>query len=416
MPQPPLSLLCIEPSFPGRLGAVADWLVRKRGFRVRFFCHSVEPTDRWPISVGAGMDVIRFNVGGVARESSVEWTRGLERGLCYAFGAWEVFDAHRVRPVDLILGRSAGLGSTLFAPVSYPGCPIVNLFDGYLHATRHDLAPEDATVLPPEYVQWRRASNAMDLLDLENGVNPWVPTAWQRDLYPPEYRDDFTVLFDGVDARRLARPAARPRRVAGRTISEDTRVVSFVARVPDRLRGFDRFARLADRLIRARPDVVCVVVGGGPVGRMLDVKSYGRDYAAEVLGSLDLSDPSRLWLLGPSGREVAAEVLRASDLHVYPSRPHAVARSMVEAMAAGCVVLAWDGEPVREFQEHERTGLVVPPEDADEATRIALDVLSDPAVFRPIGEAAARVVRERYDRDVTLPGLAERFAELVGSR
>jgi hypothetical protein len=33
MVQDPLSLLCIEPHFSGRLGAVADWLVRKRGYR-----------------------------------------------------------------------------------------------------------------------------------------------------------------------------------------------------------------------------------------------------------------------------------------------------------------------------------------------------------------------------------------------
>jgi hypothetical protein len=26
MPQGPLQLVCIEPRFPGRLGAVADWL------------------------------------------------------------------------------------------------------------------------------------------------------------------------------------------------------------------------------------------------------------------------------------------------------------------------------------------------------------------------------------------------------
>jgi hypothetical protein len=31
MAEDPLHLLCVEPRFPGRLGAVADWLVRKRG-------------------------------------------------------------------------------------------------------------------------------------------------------------------------------------------------------------------------------------------------------------------------------------------------------------------------------------------------------------------------------------------------
>jgi glycosyltransferase involved in cell wall biosynthesis len=416
MPQSPLRLLLVEPSFPGRLGPVADWLVERRGCRAWFFAHTLEPEDRWPGSVGRGLDLIRFDVGGVAREPAVAWTRHLERGLCYAYGAWEVFDARRLRPIDVALGRSSGLGSTLFVPVSYPGLPIVNLFDQYLHPTRHDLADEDAPVLPEEYAHWRRAANAMDLLDLENGVAPWAPTAWQRDLYPAEYRDDFTVLFDGVDSRGLARRGPRPDLIAGRVLPPGAKVVTFVARTPDRLRGFDRFIALADRLLRERPDVVCVVLGGGPVGRMLDLRGYGRDFVAETLAARPVADPSRLWLLGPSPPSVVAEALRASDLHVAPGRPHPVAKSLVEAMAAGCVVLAWDSPPVREFVEDGRSGLLAPPDDPEAAAALALAALDDPAAHRPLGDAAAELVRGRHDRDVTLPRLAEWLDRLASSR
>src|SRR5262249_31636613 len=129
MSQDPLHLLCIEPRFPGRLGAVADWLVRHRGYRCGFYWASNDPAPDWPPAVGKGLEVVRFDVGGVARESAVAWTRYLERGLCYAYGCWEVLEVRRPRPVDLVLGRTAGLGSTLFAPVYLPRVPIVNLFD-----------------------------------------------------------------------------------------------------------------------------------------------------------------------------------------------------------------------------------------------------------------------------------------------
>ncbi len=254
MSQSPLQLLCVEPRFPGRLGAVADWLVRRRGHRVRFYCHQVEPRDHWPASVGKGLEVVTFGVGGVAREATVPWVRSLERGLCYAYGAWEVYDARRLRPVDVVLGRTAGLGSTLFAPVSYPGVPIVQFLDYYVHPHAHDLYADDGPNLPPEYVHWRRSANAMDLLDLENGVIPWTATRWQRDLYPPEYRSDFVVFHDGIDAVRFAGRRGDggrrgPRTVAGRAISDDTKVVTFVSRRLDRLRGFDRFLDLANRLM-----------------------------------------------------------------------------------------------------------------------------------------------------------------------
>src|SRR6516164_7869277 len=98
MTQDPLSLLCIEPRFPGRLGAVADWLVRKRGYRCRFFTNAVQPAADALPSVGRGLDVVVFPVGGAGVEASVGWTRMLERGLCYAYGCWEALELRRPRP------------------------------------------------------------------------------------------------------------------------------------------------------------------------------------------------------------------------------------------------------------------------------------------------------------------------------
>ena len=121
MAQEPLHVLWVEPFFPGRLGAVADWLVRRRGYRGTFYCHRVEPRECWPGSVGHGLDVQVFSLGGIAREKAVTWSRTLERSLCYAYGCWEVLEKNRPRSIDLIVGRSTGLGSSLFAPVYCAG-------------------------------------------------------------------------------------------------------------------------------------------------------------------------------------------------------------------------------------------------------------------------------------------------------
>jgi glycosyltransferase involved in cell wall biosynthesis len=416
MSQDPLHLLCIEPRFPGRLGPVADWLVRRRGYRCWFYFNSSNPQEFWPESVGKGLELVQFNVGGVARELSVNWTRQLERGLCYAYGCWEVLDARRPRPVDLVLGRSAGLGSTLFAPVYLPGIPIVNLFDYFYHPHANDLADEAGPESPAEYFHWRQSANAMDLLDLENGVTPWTLTEWQRDLFPAEYHDDFEVQYDGVDTLRFVRRASGPRQVAGRAIPAETRVVSFVARSLDRTRGFDRFVELANRLLRASSDVICVVVGGELVHRALDVAFYNRDYRTHVLGATPLVDPERIWFLGEVTPAVVAELLAVSDLHVYLSRPYVVSRSLVEAMASGCVVLAADTPPARELITHGVTGLLVSPGDADAWEQQARAVLDDPAEFRPLGEAAAALARQRFDREVTIPTLTTLFDRLVSER
>jgi glycosyltransferase involved in cell wall biosynthesis len=415
MAQDPRHLLCVEPRFPGRLGAVADWLVKHRGYRVRFYTNALDPSETWPANVGHGIELIQFQVGGVAREPSVPWTRGLERGLCYAYGAWEVFDARRPRPIDVVLGHSCGLGSTLFAPVSYPRVPIVNLFDAYLHPRSNDLADEDAPGLPDEYVHWRRAANAMDLLDLENGVVPWTLSTWQRDLYPPEYRKDFVVISDGVDTTRFRRPAEKPRMLTGRSLPEGTKVVTYVSRRPERLRGFDRFLKLANRLLRERDDVVCVAIGGGPVERMLDIPFHGQDYAAKALADDPPPDPTRLWMLGSVPPATVAEVLGASDLHVVGSRAFPIARSTLEAMAAGAVVLALDTPPTREIITPGRNGLLAASDDPEAVATTALRVLKEPAKYRPLGAAAASLVRDRFDRDACLPRLAAVFDRLLST-
>ncbi len=345
----------------------------------------------------------------------------MERSLCYSYGCWEVLEQRRPRPIDLIVGRSAGLGSSLFAPVYWPAAPVVNFLDYYYHAHRNDLADETGPETPPAYFHWRRSMAAIDLLDLEQATLGWTPTDWQRGLFPTEYRDGLLVLHDGVDTRRFVRSAwhaARTggRTIAGRAIADSTRVVSFVARSLDQVRGFDRFLATADAVLRDRPDALIVVVGDPIVKRSLDVAFHNKDYPAHLLAGRPVVDPHRLWFLGASTPATVAEVLAASDLHVAPGRVYPVARSLLEAMAAGCVVLVSDTEPHRQVIRPGETGLLVDARDADTLARRALAVLDDPEAHRPLGDAAAQFVRERFSQDACLPQLAEQLGSLAAAR
>ena len=210
MAQDPLHVLWIEPHFPGRLGAVADWLVRRRGYRSTFYCHKVEPRENWPASVGQGLDVQVFDLGGIAREQAVSWSRTLERSLCYSYGCWEVLEKKRPRAIDLVVGRSMGLGSSLFAPVVRAGGARGQL-SGLL-LSRPPTRPGRRG--RARYVPGLFSMAALDGRDRPArpgaGALGWVPTSWQRGLYPAEYRDGFLVLHDGIDTRRFSRGRQAP--------------------------------------------------------------------------------------------------------------------------------------------------------------------------------------------------------------
>ena len=341
----------------------------------------------------------------MAKEPSVAWPRVLERSLCYAFGCWEVLDARRPRPVDVVLGRSDGLGSSLFAPVAFPGAPVVQMFDGYFDPRRREPGDE-AESRPEGYSHWRAAANAIDLVELENGVTPWTPTEYQRLLFPAEYRDDFLVLHDGVETRGLP-PRNRDRlTIGGRTIPNGARVVTFMARSLDRLRGFDRFVAVVARLQREFPDLIAVALGDTAVVHPHDTAHFGLDYPALLLAQTPVPDPSRLWMPGTLPRADVQRLLSRSDLHVYASRPHPASRSMVEAMAAGCLVMAFDSEAAREFVEPGITGFIV---NETDIANVSVSLLRDLDAHQPLGLAAKERTKRLYARDVVLPRLASLF-------
>jgi glycosyltransferase involved in cell wall biosynthesis len=260
----------------------------------------------------------------------------------------------------------------------------------------------------------------MDLLELEQCDLAWTSTHWQRGLFPAEYREDLWVQHDGVDAPQSG---ADPqigihktrRSIAGRTVHAGTHVVTFVARSLERLRGFDLFWKAAAGLLAARANLICIIVGDAVVQRGLDIEFHNQDYLKYLRASSPPVVEERLWFLGRAAPGVVAEALAASDLHLALGRTYPVARSVLEAMGRGSVVLASDTLPHREIITHGQTGLLVDAADAEAVLRQALAVLDDPAAHRPLGQAAAGLIRSLYTRDVCLPAIAERFSSLASS-
>ena len=423
MTQDPLNVLWVEPHFPGRLGAVADWLVRRRGYRSWFYCHTADAREHWPASVGQGLNVQVFGVGGVARRAgrglvSYARTQPLLRLRLLGSPRGKAAPAHRPDRRPLRRARLDPLRPRVCARRRL----VVNLFDYYYHPRQNDLAEETGAGSSP-------------------GVHPLAAVGGRHGPARPR------AMRPGLDSHPLAAPplprriprrslgsARRGRRAAvGRTCPtpEITRAGGrspaelfprerassrFVARSLDRLRGFDRFWQAAAGLLAARANVICVVVGDPVVQRGLDIAFHNQDYLTHLRATLPPVDDDRLWFLGRAAPGVVAEVLAASDLHLALGRPYPVARSVLEAMGHGCVVLASDTQPHREIISHGQTGLLADAADPEAIIRQALPVLDDPAAHRPLGQAAAELVRARYARDVCLPAIAERFSTLVAGK
>ena len=291
-------------------------------------------------------------------------------------------------------------------------CPII-IYCEYYFANSHrdisyriDLPPAEPALFFPRCIN---APTLVTLVDCDAGYSA---THWQKQSFPRRFHSKIGVHFDGIETD-LYHPGPAPRRVGDKVIPADTRVVTFVSRGLESIRGFDLFMKVADRIARARSDVVFVVVGGEEIHYGWDKLHTGSPSFKQWVLSQQSYDLSRFVFTGRIMPEQLADILRISDLHIYLTAPFVLSWSLLDAMATGCVVLGSDVPPVREVIEPGQNGLVEPLFDVARLTETALRVLADPAAFAPLGRAARQTIEDKYSLDVCVAPLADFFERVV---
>jgi glycosyltransferase involved in cell wall biosynthesis len=84
------------------------------------------------------------------------------------------------------------------------------------------------------------------------------------------------------------------------------------------------------------------------------------------------------------------ELYAAADVLLAPARDAGLGLSTMEAIACGLPVVATDIPAMRRLIEHERTGLLVPPENPDALAKAALRLLQDPSLAQALSQNALR--------------------------
>src|SRR5262249_44014226 len=272
-----------------------------------------------------------------------------------------VHDALRARPhlkPDLVVAHGGRGAPTLFLR-EVIDCPIV-VYCEYYFAMSHGDISYRIDLPPAEPAQFfPRCINAPTLAALVDCDAGYSATHWQKQTFPRRFQSQSNVYFDGIDtALYRARPA--PRRVGDTSIPPGTRVVTFVSRGLESIRGFDLFMKVAGRIALARSDVLFVVVGGDEIHYGWDKLHTGSPSFKQWVFDQQKPDLSRFIFTGRILPEQLADILRLSDLHIYLTSPFVLSWSVLNAMASGCVVLASDVPPVREVINAGKDGLVEP--------------------------------------------------------
>ncbi len=305
-----------------------------------------------------------------------------------------------LRP-DVVLAHP-GWGESLYVKDVFPSVPLLHYCEWYYRAHGADVNFDPAEQQTLDGNARTRTLNAHLLLALAACNWGVAPTEWQKRQHPPEFQGKISIIFDGIDTD-AARPDASARFVLpnGRTLAPGDEVLTYAARSLEPYRGFPHFARALPALLRRRPALQVVVLGGDQVVYGLKPPGGG-SWREAMLAELDL-DPGRVHFLGQIPYADYLRLLQVSAAHVYLTVPFVLSWSMLEAMACGALVIGSATPPVEEIITDGRNGLLVNFFDAAALAGRIGEALDDRARMQPLRQAARATVLRDYALSRCLP-------------
>jgi glycosyltransferase involved in cell wall biosynthesis len=316
---------------------------------------------------------------------------------------------------DIIIGHH-GWGELLDLADVWPGVPILGYFEFYYSPTGQDVGFDPEFPVADGQHARIRAMNVVNLLALALQQHGQTPTRWQHTRYPDWAQKQIRLLPEGARLD-LCKPDPKIRTaslsIKHVTVNPDDKLVTYVARNLEPYRGFHVMMRALPELLRARPDIKVVMVGGDEVsyGARLANSTWREHFERELAGKYDAS---RVVMPGQVTYDLYLQLLQRSDAHVYLTYPFVPSWSLREAMACGCAVIGADVDPVREFITDERTGLLAPCLDSGRVAERVLEVLDDARLNRRLRAGARRHAEQHLDMASHIAAYEATIAELTG--
>jgi glycosyltransferase involved in cell wall biosynthesis len=306
---------------------------------------------------------------------------------------------------DVMLGHN-GWGEIWYLKDLFPEAPLIGYFEFFYRMTGADVGFDPADPITPDTAPRLRTKNLGNLLALDTADLGQCPTEWQKSVYPRRYHPILNVIHEGIDTT-VVKPDPNARLVLADSkveLNAGEEIVTYVARNLEPYRGFPSFMRSLTQILAARPHARVLIVGGDDVSygaRLPPGQTFRQQMLTELGGALDLS---RVHFLGKIPYPAFIKVLQVSRVHVYLTYPFVLSWSMLEAMAAGCLIVGSRTQPVEEVIHHGGNGLLVNFFSPDEIAERVIEALEDSRSFVSLRQNARQTIVDRYDlRTLCLP-------------
>jgi glycosyltransferase involved in cell wall biosynthesis len=345
-----MKLLVIHQNFPGQFRHVVLAAIDRR--------YEVLAIGRDTAPGIAGGKIYRYRAASRAPGGIHPYLTRYEQAVTDGQKVFEILSRlkHSGYRPDVILAHP-GWGETLFVKDVYPDAPLIHYCEYYYRAQGADSG------FDPEFPRATRESsrlrvlNSLHLLNLEQCDIAIAPTRWQRSLFPAAYQSAIRVIHEGVIQGSCLAKVGGVRLPNGVELRAGQPIVTYVARNLEPYRGFHSFMRAIPHIQAECPDAQIVIVGGDDVsygGKPVGYANWRSRMQAEIS-----FDDSRVHFTGKLPYRTYRAVLECSKVHVYLTYPFVLSWSLLEAMSAGCVVVASDTAPVKEVIVDGHNGVLV---------------------------------------------------------
>jgi len=317
---------------------------------------------------------------------------------------------------DVIIAHH-GWGESLFIKEVWPKARLGIYCEFFYHPQGADVGfdPEFLSKDTGEACRLR-LKNLNNLLHFEVADAGISPTYWQASTFPEPFRSKITVVHDGIDTHAIV---PNPSVALGlkKTTGDDLKltkkdeVITFVNRNLEPYRGYHIFMRALPDILKRRPNARVLIVGADDVsyGARPTVEVNGgtkwKDiFASEIKQQISTSDWERIHFLGHLPYQHFIPLLQLSTVHVYLTYPFVLSWSLLEAMSAGCAIVASDTKPLLEAIKHNETGRLVDFFDFKQLAEEVCSLIEKPDERVRLGANARRFAIENYDlQKVCLP-------------
>lgn len=222
------------------------------------------------------------------------------------------------------------------------------------------------------------------------------------------FRSKIAVVHDGIDTATVAPNPVVSLTLNGNVVlTRQDEVITFVNRNLEPYRGYHVFMRALPEMLKRRPAARVLVVGGDDVsyGARPEIGQKWKDiFINEVRSQISDADWARVHFLGNIPYQHFIALLQLSTVHVYLTYPFVLSWSLLEAMSAGCAIVASDTQPLREAIRHDDTGWLVDFFDVAGLADGVCALLDDPSARARLGAKARAFAQANYDlKTVCLP-------------